>query len=89
MTEFLLKSETKRLRGYRFEYCLFEDNTSVDGITYPCYSVYASVSGKGYFDEATVRDVSADRSTAERVFGEIVRGRAAPCTLADVIEDMI
>lgn len=93
MEFFMLKNclsmKKAKYKGYLFEYSLFSGTASVDGEEHTCYSVHASVRGNGYFDEATVCDITSCRETAETIFRQIADGKVDPCTLSDVIEDMI
>ena len=54
------------------------------------YSLCVIASGKGgSTDFRMIHDITGNARKAERIFHTIARGAVTPCTLADVLEDMI
>ena len=69
------------------DYALIREDASDGG---PAYSVAVSCVRHGAADGiATVRDVTRDPGFAARVFDAVSRGGVTPCTLADVVSDLI
>ncbi len=83
----LVRSREAEAAGYRLTYSLYRSAFSVDGEH--IYSL--SVRIRDLFSEETAfaYDVSRQRGRALRLFELVSRGLVTPCTLYDVLEDLL
>ena len=82
----LIREVRTEVEGYRLTYALFQRELSRGGRS---YSIGVSIVGGRVPDRALARDVARTRSAALALFAKIADGLVTPCTLFDVLEDML
>lgn len=65
---------------------VFDAETGAPRSSYTCLIITVT---DGESDTALLRDVSSRKDTAKALFSSLVSGAVTPCTVYDVIEDMI
>ncbi len=61
-----------------------------EGEEYACYSIAVSLFRDGKADDMRlVEDVTRDQKTAQSLFYRITDGTVTPCTLCDMLEDLL
>ena len=73
--------------GFHLAYALYRRKLSVRGEH--AYSIAVRISSPGYADSAFACDVTRSRTRAVRLFDAVTRGLVTPCTLFDVLEDLL
>ena len=81
----LIDTRSAVTHGYRLTYRL---------IGIPCrrgisYSLSVKIESEDGADEAAVHDIARSRADADRLFHAVADGLVTPCTLADVLEDLL
>ena len=82
----LIREVRAEFAGYRLTYDLFQRELPRGGHS---YSIGVSIVGGRVPDRALARDVARTRSRALSLFAKICEGLVTPCTLFDVLEDML
>ncbi len=78
-------SRTSSIAGYRLTYRL-ERIKLRRGAS---YTIVVRIESPNGAEEAAVHDVCRNRREAERLFAAVAEGFVTPCTLADVLEDLL
>lgn len=87
----IIAEKTKCEGALEFLYRLGVSELEYDEVFFPSYSIYTSVKNKetGYFDEATLYDLTSRENVAKEFLSLIVHGSVTPMTLLDIAEDYI
>lgn len=81
------RTETRNAEGYEISYTLTE--MCGEGVFATVFSVTVSVKKGTYSDEASAWDITRDRVRAEELFDLLVRNTVTPCTLRDILSDIL
>ena len=80
-----IEMRTSEIAGYRLTYRL-EEIPLRRGVS---YAIAVRIDTDNGTEDAAVHDVSRNRAEAKALFHVIVKGLVTPCTLADVLEDLL
>ena len=83
----ILQTEVRNLSENRFLVSALLKTTGENGIFYSILVTLAMPGDAG--DSCLAEDVSRCRSSAEALFARLVEGTVTPCTLKDVLEDLL
>lgn len=78
---------TMEWEGYTITYRLSE--TMGEGKCRTIYSVSVSIRKDSYFDEKTAYDITRIRQKALWIFDMLWKNTVTPCTLTDVLEELL
>ena len=82
-----IKHKKKSAKGIRLEYSLLKSKRTLCGDE--IYSIKIESIQNGATDYKLAFDISRDRNTATCIFDCIVAGKVTPCTLFDILEDIL
>ena len=82
-----IKHQKKSVKGIFLEYSLLKTKCTLCGDV--IYSLRIESTQNGVTDYKLAFDISRDRSTATCIFNSIVSGKVTPCTLFDILEDIL
>ncbi len=71
--------------GYRLRYSLFRTGSGTRAV----YSLSVLLESSDGDERADIPDLTRDLSEANRLFDLVSGGRVTPCTLRDVLEDLL
>ena len=86
MTNHQIRSCSVNTYGMHLDYILHETESTHK---LPVYSITVRKETASGTEEACAYDISSIRNRAVEMFHLVVRGKVTPCTLTDVIEDML
>ena len=82
-----IRKETRKADGYTIDYILWESRGSGEFGT--IYSVTVSSTKDSCSHEKTAYDITRNRVRALSLFDLLVRNTVTPCTILDVLEDIL
>ncbi len=87
----IIAEKTKCEGGLKLLYRLGVSELEYDEGIFPSYSIYTSVKNQetGYFDEATIYNLTSLENVAKDFLSLIAHGSVTPMTLLDIAEDYL
>ncbi len=81
------RQETREAEGYSLTYTLWKFRG--EGAFGTVFSVTVSAIKGTYSDEKNAYDITRNKRRAGKIFDLLVRNTVTPCTLIDVLEDIL
>lgn len=78
---------TVERNGYTISYRLLETANAAERSS--VFSVTVSIQKGNYHDERTAFDIARERRTALRLFDILQRNAVTPCTLVEILEELL
>ena len=83
----VIRAREADAEGFHFSYALYRSDFTADGEH--IYSLSVTIQSLWEKENAFACDVTRSRSRALSLFETISRGLVTPCTLYDILEDML